>query len=233
MIQKIAASSRFRSQFGWLDTYHFFSFANYYDPMNVNFGALRVFNDDTISPHHGFEDHGHDNMEIVTIMLEGVLMHTDSMGNKESIRAGEVQRMSAGTGVIHAEKNEDDEKVHLYQIWIVPDQQNTTPSYEQKDFSPQKGMEGLLPIVTKEGSDGSLTIGADAAIFLGQLASQKECSYDLRSGRGLFLYITTGSLTMNGIVFESGDQARIQNETRITMQGRESSSFIVIDVTLI
>ncbi len=231
MITKIDASKRYHAKQDWLDTYHLFSFANYFDPENIHFGSLHVFNDDTIDAFSGFGDHGHENMEIVTIMHRGALTHRDSMGNHEVIRAGEVQRMSAGTGVVHAEKNLADESVHLYQIWILPNQQGLTPSYEQKDFSyPQKNR--LVPVASDSSSGEVLKIHTDATIYLGDFEKDAAVEHSLAEGRGFFLYLKSGQISVNDILFNAGDQARIQHEHGLNIQAKTESSFVCIDVSM-
>ncbi len=229
MITRIEAKRRYRQRYEWLDTYYLFSFANYFDPSNLEFGTLRVFNDDRINAYSGFDEHSHDNMEIVTIMLDGRLTHRDSLGNVETIKAGEIQRMSAGTGVVHAEKNLDDEPVHLYQLWFYPQTENLAPSYVQADFSyiePNK----LVPVVSNQPTEGVLSMSADATIYRADLESGQSLLYTLQPDRGIFIYIEAGELIINDQVFQTGDQARISSESSLTCKAEQGAKFICIDV---
>lgn len=230
MIQKILASDRYLASHDWLSTYHLFSFADYFDPKNMNFGVLRVFNDDTIDAHSGFGEHGHRDMEIITIVLEGELTHTDSMGNSGSIKSGEVQYMSAGTGVMHSEVNQGGDKVHLYQIWIMPKEKNLKPNYGQKDFSSRVEKNILVPVASGDMHDSALTIQADATIYLGELEAGKELTHHLKKGRGLFIYITEGSLVVNGTHLVVGDQARITEEETVQIVSENDAKIIALDV---
>jgi len=229
MITRIEAKRRHRQRYEWVDTYYLFSFANYFDPSNLEFGTLRVFNDDKINAYSGFDEHSHDNMEIVTIMLDGRLTHRDSLGNVEAINAGEVQRMSAGTGVVHAEKNLDDEPVHLYQLWFYPQTEGLTPSYAQADFSYIEP-NALVPIVSNQPMEGALPMSADATIYRADLEADSLLSYVLQPERGLFVYVEDGELTINDQVFEAGDQARIFSESHVTFKTEQGAKFVCIDV---
>lgn len=231
MIQKIEARQRYRAHQDWLDTYHLFSFANYFDPDNLQFGVLRVFNDDTIGAFSGFDEHSHDNMEIVTIVLEGELTHRDSLGNQSSIKAGEVQRMSAGTGIIHAEKNLGDELVHLYQLWLLPRTRQAKPSYEQKDFSYYPENQ-LTPVASGFELEGALTIDSAASIFVGVLEGGRHLEHSVERGNGTFIYLQSGQLVVNGIEVQMGDQLRIEHETTLSLKAMRDAKFILIDVEL-
>lgn len=231
MIQKIKSTDRYHSRHGWLSTYHLFSFADYYDEGNMNFGVLRVFNDDTIDGNSGFGEHGHRDMEIVTVVLEGELTHTDSMGNSGRIKSSEVQYMSAGTGVIHSEYNNKNEPVHLYQLWLLPTSKNLLPDYNQKDFSEIKGT-GIKLLATNRDNVEAIKIKSDASIYKISIEEGKEEIYQLTSGRGLFLYVEEGSIQINDIIFGVGDQARITNEEKITMRSDNSMKGILIDVLM-
>ena len=230
MIQKIEADKRHFSNIGWLQTYWLFSFSNYYDPENINFGSLRVFNDDIIAPNTGFDTHPHKEMEIVSIIFEGQLNHKDSMGNEEVIRAGEVQRMTAGTGVMHSEHNYGEVPTNLYQLWILPNQSGLKPSYEQKIFSSKSKKNTLLPVVSNKENNGALFIHSDATIFLSELEKGKEITYETDESRNIFIYLNNGKLSINGEEFCTKDQARITNETQVKISADENSSFICIDV---
>jgi quercetin 2,3-dioxygenase len=229
MITKIESYKRRLAKHDWLTTYYLFSFANYFDPNNIQFGTLRVFNDDTIAPHSGFGEHQHDNMEIITIVLQGQLTHKDSMGNTGVIRAGEVQRMSAGTGVVHAEMNDGDTPVHLYQIWIFPREQNLAPSYEQKDFSNISNKNVLLPLASGLNHSGTLKINTDATVYNSELETGQSIEHKLNDNRGAFIYLQEGSLDINGTKFKEHDQARISNENKLTIIADKTSKFVLID----
>lgn len=232
MISHIPAHKRYHAKHGWLDTFHLFSFAQYYDPENVHFGNLRVFNDDRIDAFSGFDDHDHEEMEIVTIMLEGELTHRDSLGNKKLLKAGEVQRMSAGTGVTHAEKNLGNTPVHLYQIWFLPNRVRDLPSYEQKDFSYQLEKNVLHPLVKPGGGESVLDIHADVTISRLDLEKDKTIAYSLKSGKGLFVYVERGSLVINGELFLEGDQARIQDQPDMMFTSAAGGVATFIEVSL-
>ncbi len=229
MITKIEAKDRYRAEHGWLSSHHLFSFAEYHDPRNMNFGVLRVFNDDRIDGENGFGAHGHQNMEIVTIVLEGELTHEDTIGNRKCIKAGEVQYMSAGTGVKHSEMNLAREVVHLYQIWLTPRRNGFTPAYDQKDFSHmEKNI--LVPVVSGEKQEGVIYIESDATIYKATLEKGKEIVYEVGVGRGVFIYVTRGILEINGTTFNSGDQARIEGEESLTIVAKEETECVMVDV---
>jgi len=230
MINKIPADNRHHQDLGWLRTHWLFSFGKYFDPENVQFGNLRVFNDDFIRPHTGFKPHAHSEMEIVTIVLEGELTHEDSMGNNITIGPGEVQRMSAGTGIRHSEKNDGDEWLNLYQIWFFPDEEGLTPSYDQKQFQLTGNSQSLTALVTPEGADGSVSIHADASIHRGRLGNGETLEYPVEHNRGVFIYLTEGALRINNTDFRQNDQARISEEDSLQLQATESVSFVLIDV---
>jgi redox-sensitive bicupin YhaK (pirin superfamily) len=231
MMRKIEAQHRFKAEHGWLKSYHLFSFANYMERGNMNFGTLRVFNDDYIDGHSGFGAHSHDNMEIITIVHQGTLTHQDSMGNNGKIIRGEVQYMSAGTGVTHAELNQGDEPVHLYQIWIFPNKQHESPQYAQRAFgniSPNI----LVPVASGSTLPETIHIRADATLFLAHLEAQQPIRHTLREDRGLFVYIREGSVHINGVLFEQGDQARITNEEHVLFVASRDTHLIALDVPL-
>ncbi len=233
MIEKIEASKRFFADHGWLKTHLLFSFADYQDPKNTNFGSLRVFNDDIVAAGAGFPEHPHDNMEIVTIVLEGELTHKDSLGNIGTLKPGEVQRMTAGSGVIHSEYNNSEKPVHLYQIWIFPRSENLPPSYEQKDFSNNFLKNTLIPVASGENKGKVMIMQTDATVYITDLEVNKTITHSLNHNRGLFIYIQTGNLEINRLDFSTGDQARITNEPEISLIAKESTKCIIIDVPLI
>jgi redox-sensitive bicupin YhaK (pirin superfamily) len=231
MIRKVLANARYKAEHDWLTTYHLFSFAMYFDRGNMNFGALRVFNDDYIDGENGFGAHQHDNMEIVTIVHEGQLTHQDSMGNTGIIRKGEVQYMSAGTGVTHAEVNQEKELIHLYQIWIMPDEQNLQPQYAQKNFS-NITSNILVPVASGQKLPGAIPIRTNSTIYLCKLDAGHTINHQLEHDRGLFIYIKEGSLEINGTKFEKEDQARIMNEDIILIKTKSNTELVAIDVPM-
>lgn len=220
MITIRRANERGHFNHGWLDTYHTFSFADYYDPEQMGFRSLRVINDDRVEPGRGFGTHGHRDMEIVTYVLEGTLGHRDSMGTGSLIRPGEVQRMSAGTGVMHSEVNPSrDEPVHLLQIWILPERRGLTPEYEQKAFPPEERNGKLRLVASQDGSDGSLTIHQDAAIYTTTLTGGERVTHNLADGRGAWVHVAQGTVDVNGKKLATGDGAAIEDERAITITG--------------
>ena len=231
MIQKIPAAKRYKADHGWLSSFHLFSFAEYYDPENTNFGVLRVFNDDQIDDESGFGAHGHRNMEIVTLMLTGELTHQDNMGNSATMKGGEVQYMSAGTGVIHSEMNNSKERTHLYQIWIVSKERELEPMYDQKDFSHMES-NVLVPVASGKDKEGAIPIRADATIYRANLHKDHTIAVPVEQGRGVFIYVTKGKIEINGDSFKEGDQARITNENRLSIIAIGDSQFVLIDVIL-
>lgn len=233
MIQKIPATARYLASHDWLTTYHLFSFADYFDPANMNFGVLRVFNDDTIDAHNGFGLHPHRDMEIVTIILEGELTHTDSMGNSRTIRKGDVQYMSSGTGVMHSEMNNGSEPVHLYQIWLLPRHRDRVPEYKEMNTGALT-KNTLVPLASGDGAPGAIAIAidTDATIYVCELEYGREVMYKLGSQRGLFIYITKGVLEVNGATASSGDQLRITDVDMLTMITSSGCVFVAVEVLL-
>ncbi len=228
----IRASERHFSDQGWLKTFWLFSFSDYYDPENVRHGALRVFNDDIVEPGEGFGTHPHKEMEIVTIVLSGEITHTDSMGNAYSLKAGEVQRMSAGTGITHSEYNRSNEPLHLYQIWIEPDTSGLTPSYEQKAFDPKERVNNLLPLVSGENLEGALKIHSDSSIFISTLNVENGLTYEALAERAIFIYIIDGEVEINGEKLTINDQARLEGPVDIAITATEDSSFVLLDLIM-
>ncbi|MEE9543619.1 MAG: pirin family protein [Thermodesulfobacteriota bacterium] len=228
----IRACDRHFSDQGWLKTFWLFSFSDYYDPDNLRHGTLRVFNDDIVEPGEGFGTHPHKEMEIVTIVLSGEITHTDSMGNAHSLKAGEVQRMSAGTGITHSEFNRSTEPLHLYQIWIIPDTSGLTPTYEQKAFDPDGSMNNLLPVVSGMGMEGALSIHSDSSIYISKLEAENGLTYEADGGRAIFIYLTSGTIEVNGERLGVCDQARliVEGETELAISAVEESSFVLIDL---
>lgn len=226
----IKASNRHFSDFGWLKTYWLFSFSDYFDPHNIQFGALRVFNDDVVEPGTGFPTHPHEDMEIITIVLNGEMTHEDSMGNKAVIKAGDVQRMSAGYGLTHSEFNLAEAPVHFYQIWIFPDRQGLEPSYDQKSFFARSWRNTLLAVASGQGIEGAVTFHTAATIYRCALEPGKDVTHAATTGRRIFLYVTNGEIDANGTTVSQKDQARIDTELPLKLSARESAEFILIDV---
>ena len=231
MIEIIKAARRHFSDMGWLKTYWLFSFSDYYDPRNLQFGALRVFNDDVVEPGTGFPTHPHDEMEIITIVLAGAMTHEDSMGNKAVIRPGDVQRMTAGTGLTHSEFNLADQPVHFYQIWIYPDQAGLKPSYDQKTYRPADWKNRLCPVASGQGAaEGLVTLHTDATIYRCALDAGKEVVFSNTAGRRTFLYLTSGALSVNGQPLQQADQARIASDEPLVLAARQPAELILMDL---
>ena len=229
-IDIIRAQDRHFNDFGWLKTYWLFSFANYYDPHNIQFGALRVFNDDVVAPGTGFPTHPHEEMEIITIVLDGEMTHRDSMGNQAVIKAGDVQRMSAGTGLTHSEFNLAKQPVHFYQIWILPDLPRLEPTYAQRNFTPDQWQNRLLPIASGQGLENVVSFHTDATIYRGQLDGGNRLNFDNTAGRRVFLYLIRGELTVDGLTLYQADQARVDTEKPLCLAAGADAEFILIDV---
>lgn len=230
MIQIIKAKDRHFSDYGWLKTYWLFSFSDYYDPANIQFGALRVFNDDVVEPEGGFPTHPHREMEIVTVVLDGEMTHEDSMENKTVIRPGDVQRMSAGTGLTHSEFNLAKKPVHFYQIWIFPDEAGLKPTYDQKTFSPSDWKNRLLPVASGQNIKGAVTFHTDATIYRCDLDEGKEVTLSKTAGRRVFVYLTKGRLSVNGQTLGEKDQARVDIEEPLVLKATDDAELILIDV---
>ncbi len=223
MMQIIRSKDRYHAETDWLSTYWHFSFDHYHDPNNMNFGPLRVFNDDVVAPAGGFPLHAHREMEIVTYIIEGALEHKDNMGNTGVIRPGEIQRMSAGTGVRHSEYNHSEtDPVHLVQLWLLPAVQHLAPSWEQKSFSLAERSGKLLPIAVPAGNNGSgnsttVQIHQDATIYTSLLAPGQSTTHTLAEGRRAYLFVIAGNLKMNGETLAAGDQARVTSEGELQL----------------
>lgn len=230
MIEIIKADQRHFSDFGWLQTYWLFSFSHYYNPHNIQFGALRVFNDDVVAPGSGFPTHPHEEMEIITIVLEGEMTHQDSMGNKIVVKAGDVQRMSAGKGITHSEFNLADKPVHFYQIWIYPDTRGLMPTYDQKSFVSHDWANCLLAVASGQGIQGAVTFHTDATIYRCAINKGKNVSLDRTSGRRIFVYLKDGQVEVNGYSMMTKDQARVDIEDQLKIDAKKNSEFILIDV---
>jgi redox-sensitive bicupin YhaK (pirin superfamily) len=229
MITVRKSEERGRAHHGWLEARHTFSFADYRDPAHMEFRDLRVLNEDRVAPASGFTAHGHADMEILTVVLEGALRHKDSMGTSSVIRPGEVQRMTAGTGVIHSEMNESrSEPVHLLQIWIQPERRGLTPGYEQKDFSMEKGP--LVPVASRDGRGGSLTIHQDVTVYRLRLKAGAETTVELAPGRHAWLQVAGGDVDLNGVRLTAGDGAAVSKETTLRIRGASEADALLFDL---
>ncbi len=207
---------------GWLNTYHTFSFADYHDPEFMGFRTLRVINEDRVKPGVGFGTHGHRDMEIISYVLEGELAHRDSMGTGSVIRPGEVQRMSAGTGVMHSEMNPSkSEPVHFLQIWILPERRGLEPEYEQKSFSAEERRGKLRLVASPDGRDGSVSIHQDVSLYDGFVGDGETLTHSFAAGRYGWLQVTRGEVEVNGQRLAAGDGAAISDETQVAITGRE------------
>ncbi|MBK8070815.1 MAG: pirin family protein [Ramlibacter sp.] len=216
---------------GWLKSYHSFSFAGYYDPQHMGFGNLRVINEDRIAPGTGFGTHGHRDMEIISYVLQGNLAHKDSMGNVKGIPPGDVQRMSAGTGVQHSEFNHaQGQTTHFLQIWIEPDVRGIPPGYEQKTFAPAEKRGRLRRVASPDGAEGSVTIHADATLYAGLLDGAESAALTLPPGRLGYVHLVRGELTVNGQRLSAGDAALLQDEPQLTLAGGQQAEVLVFDL---
>ncbi|HEV8604351.1 MAG TPA: pirin family protein [Tepidisphaeraceae bacterium] len=231
MIQVIPSSSRHHADHGWLSTYWHFSFSEYYDPNNMNWGALRVFNDDVIKGGGGFGAHPHRDMEIITYVLEGQLEHQDNLGNKGVIHPGEVQVMSAGKGIVHAEYNHSQTTpVHLLQLWIIPRTRGQKPRWEQRQFSPTQRDGKLLPVVSSGNVPDTLHIDQDAVIYIGSLQPGQEITQPLTPNRKGYLFLISGQISLNAQTLSPGDQARIADQTSLRLLPTLPTELIYLDL---
>jgi redox-sensitive bicupin YhaK (pirin superfamily) len=231
MITIRKAEERGHFSLGWLDTYHTFSFDRYYDPNHMSFRSLRVINEDRVAPGSGFPTHGHRDMEIITYILEGALEHRDSMGNGSVIRPGEVQRMTAGTGVTHSEANSSEsDPVHLLQIWILPNARGLEPGYEQRTFTDEEKRGRLRLIASENGNDGSITIHQDARVYATILEPDQEVVHQMASSRYGWIQVARGAVSVNGTELNQGDGAAISGESVLKMVAPESSELLLFDL---
>ncbi len=228
------SGERGSSDLGWVQSRFSFSFADYYNPERMGFGALRVLNDDVISPDSGFDTHPHSNMEIVTTPLKGELEHKDSMGNSGTIHEGELQRMSAGTGILHSERNPSKTvPAELLQIWVLPKKMNITPSYEQKKFSEKEMQNVLLTVVCGEKKKGTLSINQDAVFLLGSFSKGRGAPYSVSGkNKGVFIFVIEGKVEVLGEALSRRDCAEIRGEKKIKLNAIEKSKVLVIEVPL-
>ena len=229
MVTVRPARSRGHVNHGWLDSHHSFSFGNFYDPAHMGFGPLRVINEDRVEPGAGFDTHGHRDMEIISVVLAGALEHKDSTGSGSVMRPGDVQRMTAGTGIRHSEFNHSQrEPVHFLQIWLLPGRPGLAPGYEQKTFADVDKCNRLRLIASPDGRDGSLTVHQDAAIYASLLKEGEQVAHALPAGRKAWLQVARGGVALNGQVLNEGDGAAVENETALTVAGRTDGAEILL-----
>lgn len=225
------SNDRGHADHGWLNSYHTFSFANYYDPAYMGFRTLRVINDDRVAGGGGFAPHSHRDMEIITYVLEGELEHKDSMGNQAVIRPGEVQRMTAGTGVTHSEYNASKtDAVHLLQIWVLPERSGLTPGYEQKFYTPEEKRGQLRLIASQDGRDGSVRVHQDLSLYATVLGKGEKVTHEVGQNRHLWVQVARGTAIVNGEVLHAGDAAAIEAEPSLAIIGQESAEVLVFDL---
>jgi redox-sensitive bicupin YhaK (pirin superfamily) len=231
MIRLRKATQRGHFDHGWLDTWHTFSFGDYFDPEQMGFRSLRVINDDRVAPEQGFGMHRHRDMEIVTYVLEGALQHKDSMGNTSILRAGHVQRMTAGTGVRHSEFNPSDKEwVHLYQIWLLPDRPGLTPSYEELALTDKENQGGLRLVASPDGAAGSLTIHQDARLYLASLSPGQSARHEIKPGRAAWLQVLRGGVNVLGADLAAGDGAAVTAESALSIRAVVPSEVLLFDL---
>ncbi|HXX05753.1 MAG TPA: pirin family protein [Candidatus Bathyarchaeia archaeon] len=234
MIRVIKEQEQYKGKNDWLTTYHHFSFAEYYDPSKVNYGPLRVFNDDVIQPGTGFDFHQHQDMEIVTYVIDGILEHKDSLGNHGIIQPGEIQRMSAGTGVFHSEFNHSNEKpLRLLQIWLFSDTRGLRPSWEQRKYTKNDRKNKLLPVISPNSNQKDrLAINQDATFYISDIETGKELSYITKSNRITYLFVIEGKISLNGKVLYTRDIAQIENEEILKIKAQRDTELILIDLPI-
>jgi redox-sensitive bicupin YhaK (pirin superfamily) len=231
VIKILNSSNRGHLNFGWLDTFHTFSFGEYHNPEYMGFRCLRVINEDRVAPGQGFGTHPHRDMEIITYVLEGALAHKDSMGNGSFIKPGEVQRMSAGTGVTHSERNpSQSEQVHLLQIWILPRQSGLAPSYEQKDFSADNKTGRWQLLASSDAREGSVLIHQDADLYVAKLEANDKVTHGLGLNRYAWVHVARGEISLNGTVLQAGDGAQVENETALDIKAAKPSEVLLFDL---
>lgn len=231
MLEIRRSQDRGYADHGWLKSYHTFSFANYFDPKHVEFGALRVINEDRVAPGAGFGTHGHRDMEIISYVLEGELAHKDSLGTGSIIRPGDVQRMSAGRGVTHSEFNASHEKqVHFLQIWIQPNERGVEPSYEQKYFAPEEKRGRLRLIASPDGADGSVRIHQNARVHAGLFDGDERASHDIAKDRQVYVHVARGAIDANGAALNAGDGLKLRDVDTLWLSKGQAAEVIVFDL---
>lgn len=231
MIEIRKSNARGLADLGWLNSRHSFSFGHYYDPAHTGFGPLLVINEDRVQPGMGFGTHGHRDMEIISYVLEGELAHKDSMGNGSVLRYGDVQRMSAGTGVMHSEFNHsDNDEVHFLQIWIQPAAKGIAPGYEEKHFDAASKRGRLRLIASPDGLDGSVLVHQDARVYASVLAQDMELTHPLAPGRSTYLHLIRGGLEVNGVEIDGGDALKIRDQSEAIVRGTRESELLLFDL---
>ena len=231
MIETIPSDTRGKGNYGWLDTRYTFSFAEYYDPARVHFGHLRVINEDRVAPGRGFDTHPHRDMEILTYVIDGAIEHRDSMGNGAVVTAGEVQRMTAGTGVLHSEFNHSrEDELHLLQIWILPDTKNLEPGYEQIHFDRDDKLNNLRLVGSRDGRNGSVTIHQDVDLYASILESGREVSLEGVEQRRVFVQVISGALVVNGESLAAGDGAKVHGADKVEIKATQDSEFLLFNL---
>ena len=231
MITTRKANERGHAEHGWLDTYHTFSFADYHDPKWMGFRSLRVINDDLVLPRAGFGQHPHRDMEIFSYVLEGALEHKDTLGTGSVIRPGDVQLMSAGSGVAHSEFNHSSTRpVHFLQIWIVPDVSGAKPRYQQEHFSTQKKRGRLQLIISPDGAKGSLEVRQDARVYAGLIDGKESATLELAANRYAYVHVARGSVELNGVLLQEGDGVRVRDEQALTLSNGVDAEVLVFDL---
>jgi hypothetical protein len=231
MVRRRPAGERGHTRVDWLDSWHTFSFADYHDPAQMGFRALRVINEDRIAPGRGFGTHSHQDMEIVTCVLSGTLQHRDSLGNGSSIQPGDVQRMSAGTGIAHSEFNPSEtEPVHLLQIWILPAQRGLQPSYEQRHFAPELREGRLCLVGARDGREGAVTIHQDVDLYVATIPAGKRVAQRLRAGRHAWVQVASGEVLVDGEPLGAGDGAAVSDTDRLELAGTASAEVLIFDL---
>jgi redox-sensitive bicupin YhaK (pirin superfamily) len=223
------SDERGHANHGWLNTYHTFSFASYYDPKQMGFGPLRVINEDRVSPGKGFGSHGHEDMEILTYVLSGALAHKDSRGNVETLKANDLQRITAGTGIVHSEFNGSArEPVHFLQIWIEPAKYSLKPGYQQLSLTEEEKLGKLRLVASSEGGNGSLKIHQDARVLIGQVEQTQQLDYTLQPGRKAWVHVIRGAASVNGKPLTTGDAAAVTGEAALSIQGTDANSEVLV-----
>jgi quercetin 2,3-dioxygenase len=231
MLQVRKSEARGDAHHGWLQSRHSFSFADYYDPQHMGFGPLRVINEDRVAPGQGFGTHGHRDMEIVSYVLDGALEHKDSMGTGSVLHYGDVQRMSAGSGVRHSEFNHSrTDGVHFLQIWIQPDVTGIAPSYEEKHFAPDSKRGKLRLIASRDGRDGSVLIHQDASLYATILGAGDRVEHALAAGRLGYVHVVRGSVTVNGVALAPGDALKLSDEAQATLEQADDAEILLFDL---
>ncbi|PKO92963.1 MAG: quercetin 2,3-dioxygenase [Betaproteobacteria bacterium HGW-Betaproteobacteria-1] len=231
MIKLRKSAERGHANHGWLDSYHSFSFNRYYDPAHMQYSVLRVINEDVVAPDRGFGMHPHQDMEIVTYMLSGALRHMDSLGNGSVIRAGDVQRMTAGSGIVHSEVNaSSSEPAHLLQIWMLPERNGLEPGYEEKHFSTEEKLNRLHLIASRDAREGSLLVHQDVSLYASVLQQGKALSYTLGEDRSAYLQLARGRLDLNGEILLAGDAAKLEQLGQVSLLAEEDAEFLLFDM---